>query len=590
MVLSVLVLGLWSHRAGASDPVPSRYLDGTILYSDMDKDFEGKRLPHKEDREAARKWSKQYVDKNKKHRSAVFQAIGATHAQINKAVEAAARAAEKTGDKFVAFFISHGGAAESTSRFDPLDGLIELNGNGTVSLRGMNNNKEKAGSINIFHDKPMKVGTATHNYPEAGEKEGIAFYLGLGKILKKHKIDTVIFLACDAGRASRFLQKIADDWDVLVVVPDTRLAVQVRPKGRVRVYIEKDHEGSGSNVAAAEENIVFGRFDSHWGHAFPAAWDESRKKVPASGFSDSMSQGVPGGSILHQPTPDCGANRECKEAVSTYCKMDPRPSCGQPSHHPTERPTPIENHQQPNQKMPTVQPKPVVVRKDIQASCNLSEDRSTMYFWSFNPRKEPGRYSLRCQNGFKDEMKVTAPEYAKDGDPQPGHYRSDGWFYHGSVTSGAGLAATACSTEFIGNNVRGGSPYAKCAGLDQPKPATFRECAVAGAASKLGQDLSGDFGTARYSGMFAVRVWNECGKSSVSWQAAVRGQSPVMSGAGSASGDIIAWTPQGSSEHLFAIVESVAGDQLTVIQGAQAGGQVARETVSARQVWHYVAE
>ena len=591
-----LAVALSSLAARASPPL----LDGAVIYSDMDKDSTGKKITDPDDRKAASMWIKQYVAKRPTLRSGVLQGIKANHAQITKAVEAAASAAETAvkkhkADGFVAFFISHGGASSSTSRTDSAEGLIELNGWGSVSLVGRNSDlsKKDPGAIEIFHANQHKQ-KGPKEMIKPSEEEGLKFYLGLGKVLKAHHIDTVVFLACDAGRGQDFLQKIADDWDVLVVMPKTKLAVQVRAKKRVRAYILGDHDGEGSNVPLAEENIVFGKFTEHWGHAFPTAWDASRKHLPP-GFEDGASVGPHGGSTSILPTPDCSStNLECRQAVGLYCKMNPSPHCGQSSNGPGEHNGPEHKpveHQLPNQKMPAVKPKPpVVVRKDIKSSCNLSEDRSTMYFWSYNPRKEPGRYSLRCQNGFKDEMKVTAPEYAQDGDPQPGHYRADGWFYHGSVTSGPGLAATACSTEFVGTNVRGGSPYATCAGLDQPKPATFRECAVAGAASKLGQDLTGSFGTARYSGMFAVRVWNECGKGSVTWQAAVHGQSPVMSGSGTASGDIIAWTPEGSGEHLFAIVESVSGDQLTVIQGAQAGGQVARETVSARQVWHYTAD
>lgn len=42
--------------------------------------------------------------------------------------------------------------------------------------------------------------------------------------------------------------------------------------------------------------------------------------------------------------------------------------------------------------------------------------------------------------------------------------------------------------------------------------------------------------------------------------------------------------------HLFGIVESVAGNELTVIQGAHALGKVARVQVSASEVWHYSAD
>jgi hypothetical protein len=52
-------------------------------------------------------------------------------------------------------------------------------------------------------------------------------------------------------------------------------------------------------------------------------------------------------------------------------------------------------------------------------------------------------------------------------------------------------------------------------------------------------------------------------KTSVTWNAGVRGEAPVEGAAGAASGEIVAWTSS-SNEHLFAIVERVDGDELTV--------------------------
>jgi hypothetical protein len=331
----------------------------------------------------------------------------------------------------------------------------------------------------------------------------------------------------------------------------------VRENKRVRTFIKTDKEGDSSNVAAAEEAIVFGDFDGNWAFAFPTSWDNSKKKLP---FTTSSAR------LAHiSKTPHCDArNAECKQAMTTFCKIDPR-ACGNA-------------------------PPPTPARHDIHSSCNIATDGHAAHFWSFNPRKERGHFTIHCQNGFKDEMPVEAGEFDNGGAAQPGHYRKDGWFYHGWVTQGPGLQVTSCSTDFVGTNgARVAGAAAACARAAQPPPPSFRACAAAGAAARIGQDLSGSFHTGRYSGMFVVRVWNECGKTSVTWNAGVHGEAPVEGAAGAASGDIVAWTSS-SNEHLFAIVERVDGDELTVIQGAHQAGRVARETLTAHRVWHYRAE
>lgn len=189
----------------------------------------------------------------------------------------------------------------------------------------------------------------------------------------------------------KLVQKIADDWNVLVIVPSEELAVQVRARGRVRAFINGEAEESGSNIPSAEEELVFGDFNRNWGVAFPAAWDAGRKHLPP---------GLVQAASLHR-APRCDVrDNACKQGVATFCKIDPKECRGTAP--------------------------PPTARHDIQASCNIEADGSKAHFWSFNPRRERGHFIIHCQNGFKDEMDVAGGEFARTAAADPGHYRSDG--------------------------------------------------------------------------------------------------------------------------------------------------------------------
>lgn len=111
------------------------------------------------------------------------------------------------------------------------------------------------------------------------------------------------------------------------------------------------------------------------------------------------------------------------------------------------------------------------ILRSVSASCNFNPNTGNTHFWSFNASKDAGEYTLTCDNGFTDTMRVQAGDFQPGAEPQPGHYRSDGWFYHGWSGSPQAQAVGSCRTVFSAGRVHGQSGSIACVSGTTEAPA-----------------------------------------------------------------------------------------------------------------------
>lgn len=73
-------------------------------------------------------------------------------------------------------------------------------------------------------------------------------YDAIGRQLRNHGITDVLFLSCNIGNATRFVDKIAEDWGVRVSAYTRRVAVIQDAGDKYRVYLNGDRPGTGTNT------------------------------------------------------------------------------------------------------------------------------------------------------------------------------------------------------------------------------------------------------------------------------------------------------------------------------------------------------
>jgi len=82
-----------------------------------------------------------------------------------------------------------------------------------------------------------------------------AAYDRIGELLREFGVSNVTFLTCRVGNAEDFLNQIASDWGVTITAYQDRVAAMEDSEGLMRVYLEGDAEGRGTNTDRARHEI-----------------------------------------------------------------------------------------------------------------------------------------------------------------------------------------------------------------------------------------------------------------------------------------------------------------------------------------------
>lgn len=191
-----------------------------------------------------------------------------SHEHIRDVIVNAVRVAGNTSGNELIIAVGHGGAAGLT------DGTVDLAPQRKTRLtRGVVGSRTATGA-EIFYDPfydvqlhpPLPSDKANDedprvfgNTPPAKFRLGrYALYQNIGAAIQTGHIYKVIFLTCNVGNAISFIQKIAIDWQVLVKAYKRFLVFQLNLPGsigKVRVFLEGDSPGMGSNTPAREVNL-----------------------------------------------------------------------------------------------------------------------------------------------------------------------------------------------------------------------------------------------------------------------------------------------------------------------------------------------
>ena len=331
------VLGASAVVASASradSPGSPKYLNSTIVHTTLTHKSDGSPMTDAGERKAAKTWSTSYVVAGGKDNDATRAAVElantkASPAEFLATIEKAAKLAKGRGDGTVTLFLAHGGALGGGGIEEPaFNGTVELNGAGTMSLVGRETNVVSGDGVrrinifNINYKRPKRTDGSPNATVELSSamEEDLKFYLDIGKKLTANGVRSLVILNCDAGKASQFIQKMADDWGVLVAVPRRSVAVQVKSPTRVRVfYVDLEQSKDDpkvftqvhpdSDLPETEENIVF-NFARNWAAAWPKAWG------PAGGAGPKCAT-----------IASAGDKAACLAAKPAWCKMSGGPDC-----------------------------------------------------------------------------------------------------------------------------------------------------------------------------------------------------------------------------------------------------------------------
>lgn len=231
----------------------------------------------------AKRWAVEQFKKAKAGRDAVQMPLSPSPLQYLKVIGEAAQKAGKNG--VVMFLVGHGGDITTAAKFG-----IQL---------APGEDPKKVGVVDLAPSKKLRMQTDDVFYNEDPDGKGPAMsqykhdkgifdgapdpkkklewlkwfnssqvqgavqraaqynqYIMTGMYLKHFGVRRVVLLTCRVGNATQFLDKIAKDWQVEVQAYQRRIASQEEDKTpNVRLYLEGDAEGSGSNVEAARTEI-----------------------------------------------------------------------------------------------------------------------------------------------------------------------------------------------------------------------------------------------------------------------------------------------------------------------------------------------
>jgi hypothetical protein len=208
-------------------------------------------------------WAAQFVAASPRTRASIPMPAAATRAQVVTILRSAATRASRGGT--VILLVGHGGAVAG----DPMAGMVDLAPQRRFRLEelivfydtdpdgpGPAGSTERAdtGVLSDFadaqrrHDAALVRGLA-NAVRQAHDNQALRRdYLAAGRALAG--VQRVVFLACNVGRSTRFIDKIARDWGIEVQAYRRQVATTGNADGR-HLFLMPDAVGRGTNVAPA---------------------------------------------------------------------------------------------------------------------------------------------------------------------------------------------------------------------------------------------------------------------------------------------------------------------------------------------------
>lgn len=205
-------------------------------------------------------WSKQFVDDSKLNRASVAMKSNVTPQEAVKVIDQAAQKARNGGT--IIFAVGHGSMGTPG---DTTSGWLDVAPKKKLRLGGRN-------VENTFHDVfydldpdgagPSMSGKAddergnTSRTVATRRQANFKIYQSIGELLSKSAVRDVIFLSCNAGNATDFIRKIANDWKIIVRAYKRRVVSQEEPTTtKVRFFLYNDVFDTGTNTVEARTRI-----------------------------------------------------------------------------------------------------------------------------------------------------------------------------------------------------------------------------------------------------------------------------------------------------------------------------------------------
>jgi hypothetical protein len=204
-------------------------------------------------------WTRDYVKRQPQSRNSVAMPSGLTTQQIADTIGRAAKMAGANGT--LIFNLGHGGTGTSG---DTKEGFIDLAPGKKMRIGG----QQQTGTfINVFYDVnvagPPSVSDmdsdVKFNAGTAGAKtrqQNWKIYQSIGAAIRAAGVYRVLFLTCKVGNSTDLVRKIANDWGVVVTAPKQRVVLTPQKNQRVRIHLEGDGPGFGTNVPESEEEVM----------------------------------------------------------------------------------------------------------------------------------------------------------------------------------------------------------------------------------------------------------------------------------------------------------------------------------------------
>ncbi len=222
-------------------------------------------------------WAKQFVDAFIKRPKKVeqggtleivpprFSIIMQSSPQPDEVISTIQKAVTQAGPGGVLVFnVGHGVSANAT------DGVVDLAANHKFRLGGLNNADDPKVFVSVFYDLDPDGPGPRMSFQAEDEKFSAnpsrlkrwEKYKKIAKIVTDGRLRKVVFLTCKVGQSTDFLKKIALDWNVVVEAYKRRVQLTPQQNGRVRIHLEGDAPGQGTNIPASEENLFSNVFRS----------------------------------------------------------------------------------------------------------------------------------------------------------------------------------------------------------------------------------------------------------------------------------------------------------------------------------------
>lgn len=205
-------------------------------------------------------WANQFIHRQPAERRGVLVPVHCTAAQATDVIKHGIQLAGRDGT--LIFNVGHGAAVQAGFARGWLQGSVELAPNRGMTLGDRNINDSY---VNVFYDYQFGgAGSSDQeidrqlNAGSADAKTRAAHwvvYEALGDAMYLAGIRKVIFLTCNVGNALEFVRKIATDWSVIVEAFKVRVMTQPQVSGRVRMFLEGDSPGVGTNREIGEEEM-----------------------------------------------------------------------------------------------------------------------------------------------------------------------------------------------------------------------------------------------------------------------------------------------------------------------------------------------